>query len=222
MLCSDCGKFVRPVVAIDIDGTLANYHGHFLAFMQLYLDRALPHEWDGSGDWEEYLGLSREEYREAKLAYRQGGWKRMMPMYSGARNLARECMMAGAELWITTTRPWLRLDSVDPDTREWLRRHDIPYDFLLYDDDKYGKLAKLVDEERVVAVLDDLPDQISRAREVFGWDVGILRRNRHNRRLTESWEPVARHLPAAKEMILQRLGEWLKTHESGMSASGTG
>lgn len=179
MRCSSCSKTVKPVVALDIDGTLGDYHSHLLEFMDGYFGRTMNRGWDGTGDWEDYLKLTSQEYREAKLAFRQGGMKRTMPMFPDARVLTLSAMSLGAEIWITTTRPWMRLDSVDPDTREWLDRKALYYDHLLYDDNKYHKLAELVDPERVVFVMDDLPEQIAVAAYRFGGAAYLIERD-HN------------------------------------------
>lgn len=207
MKCTDCGVTIRPVVALDLDGTLGNYHLHFVEFAEGYVGHPLPRMWEGKpADWEEYLGLDRATYREIKLAFRQGGMKRTMPVYPGAADLAN--FVGGrAEVWITTTRPYNRLDSVDPDTREWLHRNHIWYDHLLYDDDKYGRLAELVDPARVVAVLDDLPEQCDRAIELFGVGSVLMRYNTHNR--YDQHNGVASLFSAASK-IEQYIEEWEK------------
>lgn len=180
--CSSCSKKVKPIVACDIDGTLGDYHGHFHWFCSKYFARPglTYHQdpWNGEGDFEDYLGLTRVEYREAKLAYRQGGMKRWMPLYPGAKEMIRELRSMGAEVWIATTRPWQRLDNIDPDTRFWLEIHGIEIDGLLYGEDKYRQLCEAVDKERVAAVIDDLPEQYEIAAG-FGLPV-MLRNNHHN------------------------------------------
>lgn len=148
----------KPVVALDIDGTLGDYHSHFLQFARLWFDRPMPPSSEinpGLPLWK-FMGVTRARYREAKLAYRQGGWKRWMPVYDGASDLTKNVQRAGAEVWICTTRPYLRLDSIDPDTREWLRRNDIKYNAVLFGDDKYRELERQAGH-RVCAVADDLP-----------------------------------------------------------------
>ena len=39
MLCTSCSAVIRPVVAFDLDGSLGDYHNHFLNFAEGYLDR---------------------------------------------------------------------------------------------------------------------------------------------------------------------------------------
>lgn len=189
MRCSSCSEEVKPVVAIDIDGTIGDYHGHFIAFAEKYLDTAGGGAWDFGGGWEgefkdwccSQWGIDSRTWRDIKLAYRQGAQKRSMPIYRGSAMMVTMLRSSGIEVWLTTTRPYLRLDNVDPDTRAWLDRFGIGYDGLLYDDDKYEILAERIDPGRVVAVLDDLPEQTLEAKRLFGDDVPILRRSRWNR-----------------------------------------
>lgn len=186
----------KPIVALDIDGTLGDYHSNFISFCRLYFGQSFVEptvDNPGLPLWE-FLDLSKRDYRDAKLAYRQGGWKRWMPCYSGADELTRRIRSAGAEVWLCTTRPYLRLDNVDPDTREWLRRNKIQYDALLFDPaheedgTKYDELARQAGA-RVCSVVDDLPEMIEAAyqagRKAGWWEVPsrgpILRDQPYNR-----------------------------------------
>lgn len=218
MKCSNCSEVVKPVVAIDIDGTLADYHGAFLDFANEYVggrggsgDHGTMYElidYDGRAsfrDWVcERLEIDVTTWRQIKLAYRQGGQKRSLPIYDGATDLCAAVRAAGAELWLTTTRPFLRLDGIDPDTREWLRRHEIGYDGLLYDEDKYRVLGERVDRERVVAVLDDLPEMVEEARRYFGWKVPLFRGSTWNRGVAGDRVSLAE----AQVEIISRVEVW--------------
>lgn len=217
MLCTKCNDPVKPVVAQDIDGSLGQYHSHLLGFFSIHMDRTMPRNWDGSGNWEDYLGIDRKEYQDGKLAFRQGGFKRWMPPYPNAKEICQAVRANGAELWMTTTRPFLRLDSVDPDTREWLRRHKIEYDNLLYDDDKYGRLLELVGPDRVVAVVEDLPEQHERALELFGPDVAILLERNHNQWYRDNLKfgmtgHVVHGLREAAIIAIRNISEWQAAH----------
>lgn len=210
MKCSNCSIVVKPVVSIDIDGTIGDYYGHFVHFANGYfgghpLDE-FPNNWDGLGEWEEYLGLTKQSYRECKLAYRQGGMKRTMPLFPGGRELIVEAKEAGAEIWLTTTRPWMRLDSVDPDTREWLRRHEIPYDHLLYDDHKYARLAELVHESRVVFVLDDLRAECQNAQDVFCCDNMVYQHKIYHNRNNQFERRIS--LQEARKIVPKMIADW--------------
>ena len=221
MKCSECSKVVKPVVAIDIDGTLGNYHGHFIEFAGQYIGasgeqimQAMTYGGGPEGSFREHceLTLGLEDagvgWEQIKLAFRQGGMKRTMMAYHGASWMIARLRRSGAEVWVTTTRPYLRLDGIDPDTRFWLARHAIDYDGLLYDEDKYRVLAENIDPDRVVAVLDDLPEQLVAAREAFGDGVPILRRTRWNRAV--EWALDATELDEAGTIITRRIEAWDK------------
>lgn len=163
-----------PVVALDIDGTLGDYHGHFLKFAEGYFGREFVSAEainPGRKLWE-HMRVPVEDYRSAKLAYRQGGLKRTMPCLGGASEVIRRVRAElGAQVWVCTTRPYSRLDNVDPDTQEWLRRNGIEYDALLYDPvlDKNGKYGELQRQagSRVAVIAEDLPEQVMSARMHF-------------------------------------------------------
>lgn len=204
---------VKPVVAVDIDGTLGRYHEHFINFAEDWLGRKFTEEqkaYIGDMRFWESLGLDLRLYRDIKLAYRQGGQKRTMPIYPGAQELMTNLRRAGAEIWIATTRPWQRLDNVDPDTREWLRRNGIAYDFMIYGEDKYPRLVELVDRQRIVGVVEDLPEQAEEA-EALNLKPIVVKRE-HNevwRNSVYGFEDVKwPTLYGAANILLDRINEW--------------
>lgn len=188
----------KPIVALDIDGTLADYHLWFLKFAQDWLGKPMPDPKDiNPGEpLHKHMHVSKARYRECKLAYRQGGLKRSMPVYPQSSLLTRQLRKIGAEVWITTTRPYLRLDNIDPDTREWLRRNRIQYDAVLWGEHKYRDLVKHVGRDRVVVVMDDLPEMIRQAGQV-----GIKHRILRD-------QPYNRHIDALQPQMI-RTEEWL-------------
>jgi hypothetical protein len=217
MKCTDCSAKIKPVVAIDIDGTLGPFHKHFLDFAAKYLDKRVPYDYDGTESFREHfcerVGVPESKWREIKLAYRQGGMKRTMPVYDFAEPLTRYITGQGAELWLTTSRPAYRLDNIDPDTLEWCRRNRIGFDHLLYDDDKYERLAELVDPARVVAVLDDLPEMYDAAMVRFGPDVPILAKSEWNRGVKRHTQVQVGYLQESCRLMGHRLAGWNRVHD---------
>jgi len=178
-----------PIVALDIDGTLGDYHGHFIRFAEQWLGKELPDPYaiTNGVPLYRYLHISKKTYRECKLAFRQGGMKRSMPVYEGAAEITRAIRKAGCQVWICTTRPYLRLDNIDPDTRHWLRRNGIQYDGLLFGDQKYKDLQNAAGG-RVLFVVDDLPPMLNQA-----MDLGmhtVLRQQPY----TEGWYYTTDHI----------------------------
>jgi hypothetical protein len=210
---------VKPVVAIDMDGTLGDYHGHFIRFAAQWIGddeavlRCSLDMYNGSIPFKDYFCArfycSVTTYRQIKLAYRQGGMKRSMPPYRGAKAACDMVTKAGGELWITTTRPYLSFDTILPDTLEWFDRQQIGFDHLIFDADKYAVLADRVDSGRVVAVLDDLPEMYDAAEEHFGDEVPILISNPYN------WKVVRRYrepLIDATTIVRRRILQWKEQH----------
>lgn len=216
MLCSKCSAEVKPIVALDIDGTLGDYHTHFLMFASRYLGKTDGWWTDmyGGGDhgsFREWFckasGQDLRTFRDIKLAYRQGAQKRSMPIFRGASALTELLKDGyGAEVWITTTRPFLRLDNVDPDTRFWLEHHGIKYDNLIADDEKMGRLWELVDPYRVVGVLDDLLPPLIDAVKLFPNAITIMRKTAYNMKL--NWVNEADELKDAGGWISEKIKEW--------------
>jgi hypothetical protein len=199
-------------VGIDIDGTLGDYHRHFIRFAEGYTGRDLPDPADINPalPFSKFLGLGSSTYRACKLAYRQGGMKRSMPVYDHARELTVNLRKAGLEVWVCTSRPYLQLGNVDPDTRHWLRRNGIQYDRLLWGENKYRDLVREAGQTRVVTVLEDLPKMVDQA---FGSHVGpIIRDQPYNRHKFEGPKgemlPRALSLEQAERMILSDLDNW--------------
>lgn len=155
-----------PVVALDIDGTSGDYHAHFTRFAEQYVGKPMPpvEQFTGGVHFSKHLGISRATYNQVKLAFRQGGMKRSMPPYDGIGDFTRYIRTNGVQVWICTTRPYLRLDNIDPDTRHWLvKRAHMQYDAILYGPHKYRDLKRAVGAERVLMVYDDLPKMIEQA-----------------------------------------------------------
>lgn len=210
MKCTNCSHDVRPVVALDIDNTLADWTGAFISFLADYTEMhprevARWRQYNGETEFSDWLQIDKKEYQAAKLAFRAGGFKRWMPAFPGAQRLAAAAWGAGCEVWVTTTRPWMRMDSVDPDTREWLHRNSIPYHHLMFDEEKYMELIRRVEAERVVFVLDDQVDQL---REAWSFRLpSVLRETRWNRGV--SWAgPRCATLAHATSVMRENLEQW--------------
>lgn len=159
-------RYDSPVVAIDIDGTMGAYHAHFTKFAEAWTGKKMPSvsEPTGGVPFHKHLGISKQTYRKVKLAYRQGGMKRSMPVYPEVGDLTRMIRSKGVQVWICSTRPYLSLDNIEPDTRHWLReRAKAQFDNALFGEHKYRDLVKAVGAERVVCVFDDLPEMINQA-----------------------------------------------------------
>lgn len=197
-----------PVVGLDVDGTMGEYHNHFIWFAEMYFGKEIPRDYDGSVSLARWCGVSKQRYRQAKLAFRRSGLKRAMPAFEGASELARTIRARGARVVICTTRPFLALEVVEEDTRIWLRRNGIQYDNIINGEHKYRELVRSYGLDRIVCVLEDLPEMISQAERLSL--PALLRRGKHNSEVT--WKTSVGSLPEAQEVILGLLSEWKKEH----------
>jgi hypothetical protein len=200
-----------PVVGLDIDGTLGDYHAHFLRFAASWYGREMPAPEDINPGLplHKFMRTSKRTYRECKLAYRQG--ERSMPVYPGAMALTRAIRKAGCELWLCTTRPYLKMDTQSPNTQHWLRRNKIQYDHILSGPHKYRDLVKQVGLDRIVCIMDDLPEMVVQATSLGIH--GIVRDQPYNRHF--SWHLRAMDMEDALDGIGYRLKEWRWKHERG-------
>lgn len=214
MLCEHCSRVLRPVVVSDIDGTLGQYHRHLCRFIVNYFHLgeaafAAGLAWDGEGKLYHALGISKVDYEEAKLSFRQGGMKRNMPLFhDGGPELLREMKELGCDIWYATTRPYQRLDNVDPDTRFWLDKVvHVPVDGLLFDlGDKYGKLCRdHVDKARIIGILEDLPEQYDRA-----WELGlpVIQVARQHNSGPSASRPLRLDMAHARAVLMAGLQTW--------------
>jgi hypothetical protein len=184
--CSDCSAPIEPVIAIDIDGTLGDYHKSFVEFAAQWLNKWPDgmYSYRGAIPYRQFFcacfNVDETTFRAIKLAYRQGGMKRLMPVYPGAVEFMKQAHRKGCEIWITTTRPWERFDRIDPDSRHWLEKHDIPFHVLMYDEDKVDQLYRRVDHRRVVMILDDQVDVLDRAVTLIGPGAAVMMSGQHN------------------------------------------
>lgn len=201
------GNVFSPVFGIDIDGTLGEYHDHFIRFARAWMGKHIPSGYDGSVPMAKWCGVGRSKYRDCKLAYRRGGLKRSMPCFGHARELTVSLRRKGAGVVICTTRPYLALDNVEPDTTEWLRRNRIQYDGMITGEHKYRELKKTYGEKNVVAVLDDLPEMVMQA-----WEIGlkpVLRARPYN--TPTNFPLVAHNLREAENIFVEMLKMWRKS-----------
>jgi hypothetical protein len=180
---------VARVVGLDIDGVLADYAGGLLRFLQGRLGRPLAAERLRLSAVAESLGVPPATYRALKQEFRESGLEgRDADPLPGAVEFVRRLKARGYHVCLLTSRPGHRVRRLVPDTLEWLERHGVPYDACLFDRGKRERLAELVYRDRVVAFLEDSPEQAVRIA-----DLGIpvwLRRAPYNAGLRH---PGVRH-----------------------------
>lgn len=139
----------RDVIVFDLDGTVADFRGGFA-------------EWWGRTDNVASLhadidnGVRYNDYENTKTAFEvQGGYERL-PAYPDAIALLKAERSRGAFLFCTTARPADRFERVREDTLNWMRKHGIYPDAIVFGrDERIIQLLRLRRDNRIVMLEDD-------------------------------------------------------------------
>lgn len=126
----------QKVVGIDIDGVLGMYHEWFTEYCKQIWGVAV----DEFHEIQDLVGI--DKYEEIKAAYRQSGWKAKMPAKPGAVEFTKALKEAGYQIIILTARPYKKYTRIYPDTLEFLRNNGIPFDAIIWDEQKHLKIIK--------------------------------------------------------------------------------
>lgn len=124
------------IVGIDIDGVLGEYHSWFLQFVE----NVFGFEFDSIEALKKKLGT--KEYENIKSMYRQSGAKAKMPVRPGAVELTHKLKEMGYQIIILTARPYKEYSRIYPDTLEFLRKNDIKFDAIIWDEQKHLKIIR--------------------------------------------------------------------------------
>lgn len=135
----------EKIAAIDIDGVLAEYPAGFVSFLEEKTGKKLsqipiPH-------YDLYAVLSKEvggyaEMKKYKHEYRATGQKRFLPVVDGAVASMKRLKKLGYTVVLLSARPVSQYPRIFADTMEWLKANDIPYDAILWDENKEEKVVK--------------------------------------------------------------------------------
>jgi hypothetical protein len=193
---------------MDIDGTIGQYHRHFINFASGYLGRRITLEYDGRVPLYRWCGVSKERYRRIKLAYRKGSLKRSMPPIEWARAMTIEVSKV-ADIYYCTTRPYLAYDNIDEDTRWWLRHNGMRGKGVLWGEHKYRELARLVGKGRVATVVDDEPTMLEQAQKVFDlYPVMAVRPHNRLAWYKDVWTHQAYDYETTMQQVKEAIERW--------------
>ena len=146
----------KNVVAVDIDGVLADYPRSFLEFINQELGTAYTIDQVTSYDIYSCLGIPPEVGLSIKNKYRETGQKRFIPVLPGAREFLQRLKAAGYTIVLITARPYEQYSRIYADTLEWLARNDLPYDYLVFHEKKEEYLIDMVGKDAIRFFVDDV------------------------------------------------------------------
>lgn len=143
------------VVAIDIDGVLADYPRCFYDWVSLETS-ITPCDYDSSDPFVAFSGrMTPAELKELKSRYRQSGYKRYLPTVDGAVGFTRRMHELGYKVVLLSSRPVVRYARIFYDTIHWLNENGFHYDAIMWDEEKESRLMNEFRVEQIAAFIDD-------------------------------------------------------------------
>lgn len=135
------GEVVRNVCYFDIDGVLADYPQCWLDFLKLHYEEIgmEPDEIDDLNKVKRRVPY--QTYKDLKKLYRTSGYKGTIPVNPGAAELVHWLKSKGYIIVIITSRPIKEHPCLFKITTDWLQSKGIPYDDLIYNEDKVVDVA---------------------------------------------------------------------------------
>jgi uncharacterized HAD superfamily protein len=148
----------RPIAIIDIDGVLADYPASFVQYVNR--QRGVRADYDGTYD-NLVAGMSRIDVVRWKNRYREEGFEgeHVMPTVD-AREFMGQMRALGYFLCVVTARPYATYKRMFADTLQWFTKHDIPFDAIIFHEDKQTFVLSLIDRHKQVKfAVEDHPGQ---------------------------------------------------------------
>jgi len=147
------------IIGLDLDGCIADYPKSYYDF--IYKQTGKRVEDDGTYNIYENVAkvFGEEKAKELKSLYRETGEKRFIEKLDGASEFAKVARKKGYKIIILSARPCKEHPRIFADTIEWLKKNDIEYDAIIFDNkkeeriiNKFPNLKFMIDDEPVTAV----------------------------------------------------------------------
>lgn len=180
------------VVCVDLDDVVCDLTPWTMKLKELR----------GSAPMNERTLTMVESYKDD--FYRQGRFMQLKPV-SGAAAALREFKTQGFHIIVITARPQWQYPRLYADTLQWLSRHSIPHDLILFDKDKAEAIFQFVRPAWPLFFVEDHPRN-AMGLEAIGVDV-LLFDCPHNQDVPETthirrvhgWDGVMAELRARQE-----------------------
>jgi len=132
----------KNVIAIDLDGCIAAYPKSYYDFIFKRTGKRIKD--DGSynvyGNVAAVLGEKRAKL--LKHEYRESGQKRFISCINDPAKLTAKLKKLGFKIIILSARPYKEYSRIAGDTMFWLKRNNIKFDALFFDENKDDKIIQ--------------------------------------------------------------------------------
>lgn len=127
------------VVAVDLDGVLAQYPENWLRFLQRHGYPELTME-DARG-WHMFPQVPRREYYRLKHKFREEGYESLyLDPFSDAASFTWELRRRGIKIVVLSSRPYKEYKRIQVDTSMWLQQCAIEVDAFVWDSKKRDRI----------------------------------------------------------------------------------
>lgn len=135
----DPAKYKR-IVAVDIDGVLADYYNGYLSWVEGKIFKPLQR---GAHDVFAIVSeaVGPERAAQIKHEYRESGGKLSLPVIQGAHEMLHWLRNEGLFIVLLSSRPFKQYRRIMADTVAWLKNNDLPYDTIVWDPAKSYRLS---------------------------------------------------------------------------------
>lgn len=143
------------VAGVDIDGVLAQYPEGFLDFVNGKLGTNYTAEGLKEYNLYEAFDIPVPIMEQLKDEFRSTGRKRHLPVIPGAKEFLETLRAKGYQIVLLSARPYKQYKRIFADTQEWLKKNQLPYDAILWDENKCVKLLREFGQDTVSFFVED-------------------------------------------------------------------
>jgi hypothetical protein len=153
----------KKCVALDIDGVLLDWETHFLKYANKKLHKHYTHTKD----------IPTMDYTKVKHEYRDSGAKKNIKAFYDASEFTKKLKKLGYSIVLITSRPYKEYLRIYSDTLFSLKKNDILYDAVYWDEKKHIKILKELPDLKFI-----VEDNTKFANEIAqeGYEVFLINR----------------------------------------------
>lgn len=148
------------VAVFDIDGVLNDWPVAWLAYVNEQLK--VSWAWEAMTSWyiSDCFPLSRNTEEELKAQFRENGYLSRVPPKENAGPILRMLWQAGYKIAIITGRPYNV--TMHYDIISWFKQHDLPYDLIMWGEDKADVIYAEISPAEPAFVVEDKPSTVQK------------------------------------------------------------
>jgi uncharacterized HAD superfamily protein/NTP pyrophosphatase (non-canonical NTP hydrolase) len=158
-------------IAVDLDGVLCDYVGTWFKFCD---EKGIEYDQNRLNYKSLDLAAGLKDptaYPQWKHLFRNAGWKAKADVMPGAQQFLRHFKERGYKIALVSSRPYRQYRRIFPDTIEWLQKNELPYDALIFEENKREWVQK--NAGAVLFMVEDDPDQALKM-ATFGINVYLM------------------------------------------------